>query len=60
MTTCFLPVVVACVGLVSQGEQQLVPRTYVRDVGFYCIAVLYFFLVFFDGVVSPLELLLLP
>ncbi|KAE8914212.1 hypothetical protein PF005_g8858 [Phytophthora fragariae] len=48
-------VVTACVGLVSDGQEQLIPRTFLRDVVFYFIAVLYLGLVFFDGRVGLLE-----
>lgn len=48
-------VITACVGLVSDGQDQLIPRTYLRDVVFYLIAVLYLGLVFFDGEVGLLE-----
>ncbi|DAZ94126.1 TPA: hypothetical protein N0F65_010370 [Lagenidium giganteum] len=42
-------VITASVGLASQGQQQLIPRKYVRDVVFYLIGVAYFCFVFFDG-----------
>uniref|UniRef100_H3H461 Sodium/calcium exchanger membrane region domain-containing protein n=1 Tax=Phytophthora ramorum TaxID=164328 RepID=H3H461_PHYRM len=45
-------VITACVGLVSDGQEQLIPRTFLRDVVFYFIAVLYLGLVFFDGKVG--------
>lgn len=45
-------VIAACVGLVSDGQEQLIPRTFLRDVVFYFIAVLYLGLVFFDGKVE--------
>ncbi|KAL4109169.1 hypothetical protein PRIC1_000872 [Phytophthora ramorum] len=45
-------VITACVGLVSDGQEQLIPRTFLRDVIFYFIAVLYLGLVFFDGKVG--------
>ncbi|KAG6966049.1 hypothetical protein JG688_00006959 [Phytophthora aleatoria] len=48
-------VITACVGLVSDGQDQLIPRTFLRDVVFYLIAVLYLGLVFFDGKVGLLE-----
>ncbi|GMF17789.1 unnamed protein product [Phytophthora fragariaefolia] len=48
-------VITACVGLVSDGQEQLIPRTFLRDVVFYFIAVLYLGLVFFDGKVGLLE-----
>jgi Ca2+/Na+ antiporter len=48
-------VITACVGLVSDGQEQLIPRTYLRDVVFYFLAVLYLGLVFFDGKVGLLE-----
>ncbi|OWZ15693.1 Ca2+:Cation Antiporter (CaCA) protein [Phytophthora megakarya] len=48
-------VITACVGLVSQGQEQLIPRTFLRDVVFYFIAVLYLGFVFFDGKVGLLE-----
>ncbi|KAL7689466.1 putative sodium/calcium exchanger membrane region [Plasmopara halstedii] len=50
-------VITACVGLVSDGQEQLIPRTYLRDVIFYFIAVFYFGLVFFDGQVGLFEAL---
>lgn len=50
-------VITACVGLVSDGQEQLIPRTYLRDVVFYFIAVLYLGLVFFDGQVGLPEAL---
>ncbi|KAL3667943.1 hypothetical protein V7S43_006820 [Phytophthora oleae] len=48
-------VITACVGMVSDGQEQLIPRTFLRDVVFYFIAVLYLGLVFFDGKVELLE-----
>ncbi|CAH0520091.1 unnamed protein product [Peronospora belbahrii] len=45
-------VIAACVGLVSAGHEQLIPRTFLRDVAFYFVAVLYLGLVFFDGQVE--------
>ncbi|KAG7394497.1 sodium/calcium exchanger protein [Phytophthora boehmeriae] len=48
-------VITACVGLVSQGQEQLIPRTFLRDVVFYFVAVLYLGLVFFDGQVGLSE-----
>lgn len=48
-------VITACVGLVSDGQEQLIPRTFLRDVVFYFIAVLYLGLVFYDGRVGLLE-----
>ncbi|KAG3012754.1 hypothetical protein PC121_g4746 [Phytophthora cactorum] len=48
-------VITTCVGLVSDGQDQLIPRTFLRDVVFYLIAVLYLGLVFFDGKVGLLE-----
>ncbi|ETO78572.1 hypothetical protein F444_06539 [Phytophthora nicotianae P1976] len=48
-------VITACVGLVSEGQDQLIPRTFLRDVMFYLIAVLYLGLVFFDGKVELME-----
>ncbi|KAK1939184.1 Cation/calcium exchanger 3 [Phytophthora citrophthora] len=48
-------VITACVGLVSDGQEQLIPRTFLRDVVFYFVAVLYLGLVFFDGKVELLE-----
>ncbi|CAI5718210.1 unnamed protein product [Peronospora destructor] len=45
-------VITACVGLVSAGHEQLIPRTFLRDVSFYFLAVLYLGLVFFDGQVE--------
>ncbi|KAG6613489.1 Ca2 :Cation Antiporter (CaCA) Family [Phytophthora cinnamomi] len=48
-------VITACVGLVSTGQEQLIPRTFLRDVVFYFISVLYLGLVFFDGKVGLLE-----
>ncbi|CAI5743427.1 unnamed protein product [Hyaloperonospora brassicae] len=50
-------VITACVGLVSDGQEQLIPRTFLRDVVFYFVAVLYLGLVFFDGQVELLEAL---
>ncbi|KAG7385320.1 sodium/calcium exchanger protein [Phytophthora pseudosyringae] len=50
-------VITACVGLVSDGQEQLIPRTFLRDVAFYFVAVLYLGLVFFDGKVGLLEAL---
>jgi hypothetical protein len=51
-TEC-VPVIVACVGLVSEGQEQIIPRKYARDVVFYLISVVYLCVVFFDGVVRP-------
>ncbi|KAF4323439.1 hypothetical protein BBO99_00000018 [Phytophthora kernoviae] len=48
-------VITACVGLVSVGHEQLIPRTFLRDVVFYFVAVLYLGLVFFDGKVELYE-----
>jgi hypothetical protein len=45
-------VIAASVGLASQGQHQLIPRKYVRDIFFYFIGVCYFCYVFFDGLVS--------
>nr|CCA15347.1 Ca2 :Cation Antiporter (CaCA) Family putative [Albugo laibachii Nc14] len=45
-------VVTASVGLVSQNQLQLVPRKFMRDVVFYAIAVLYFCVVFYHGMVG--------
>lgn len=44
-------VIIACVGLISQGQEQLIPRKYIRDVTFYFVAVAYFCFVCFDGTV---------
>lgn len=43
--------IVACVGLVSEGQDQLIPRKYIRDVTFYFIAVAYFCFVCLSGTV---------
>ncbi|KAI9921673.1 hypothetical protein PsorP6_002044 [Peronosclerospora sorghi] len=48
-------VITACVGLVSDGDEQLIPRTFLRDVMFYFVSVLYLGLVFFDGQVELAE-----
>ncbi|CAH0492751.1 unnamed protein product [Peronospora farinosa] len=45
-------VITACVGLASAGHEQLIPRTFLRDVIFYFLAVLYLGMVFFDGQVE--------
>lgn len=45
----------ACVGLVSEGQGQLIPRKYARDVVFYLISVVYLCVIFFDGVVSTTD-----
>ncbi|KAF1330248.1 Ca2 :cation antiporter, partial [Globisporangium splendens] len=50
-------VIAACVGLVSQGQEQLIPHKFIRDVGFYFLAVAYFCFVCFDGTVHLLEAL---
>lgn len=50
-------VITACVGLASNGQEQLIPRTFLRDVVFYLIAVCYLGLVFFDGIVRLPEAL---
>ena len=48
----YLTVITACVGLASAGQEQLIPRTFLRDVIFYFLAVLYLGLVFVDGQVE--------
>lgn len=48
---CVCQVIVACVGLVSEDQEQLIPRKYARDVVFYLASVIYLGVVFFDGVV---------
>lgn len=49
-------VIVACVGLISQGQEQLIPRKYIRDVTFYFVALGYFCFVCFDGTVRLLSI----
>lgn len=51
-TSALITVIVACVGLVSEGQEQLIPRKFTRDVIFYLVSVVYLCVVFFDGVVS--------
>ncbi|RLN80575.1 hypothetical protein BBJ28_00000172 [Nothophytophthora sp. Chile5] len=48
-------VITACVGLISDGQEQLIPRTYTRDVTFYFVGILYLGFVFFDGKVELAE-----
>ncbi|RLN36606.1 hypothetical protein BBJ28_00003979 [Nothophytophthora sp. Chile5] len=48
-------VITACVGLISDGQEQLIPRTYTRDVTFYFVGILYLGFVFFDGKVELTE-----
>ncbi|TMW63302.1 hypothetical protein Poli38472_002243 [Pythium oligandrum] len=50
-------VIAASVGFASQGQEQLIPRKYVRDVIFYMIAIVYLCFVFFGGVVHLPEAL---
>ncbi|TYZ60569.1 hypothetical protein PybrP1_006526 [[Pythium] brassicae (nom. inval.)] len=51
------PVIAACVGLVSEGQDQLIPRKYIRDVTFYFVAVAYFCFVCMSGTVRLPEAL---
>jgi sodium/potassium/calcium exchanger 6 len=45
-------VIAASVGLASQGQHQLIPRKYIRDVFFYFIGVTYFAYLFLKQEVS--------